>query len=394
MVAPVDHIDEGLRKWATVRELEIMDAIATHGSVRGAARAMGVSVRGTQRSMASLRKRAALHGYAPASDYTHEVPEPLVLKGVSTLYDAQGNVVQQWVKSQLDKSLARDAIEEWVSWLVQDAKGLAPIIPPPEISNDDLLAVYPMGDPHFGLYAWSQETGEDFDLAIAERLTTHAIDRLVSSAPNASTALIAELGDFFHADNKDSRTPQSGHALDTDTRWPKVMQVGLRAMIHCIKRTLEKHRLVIVRIVSGNHDPHSSFALALALDAYFHAEPRVKVDLSPSPFWYYRFGKVLIGLTHGDQCKPGQLPGIMAADRPEDWGLTKHRRFYTGHIHHRAAEDFPGLSWESFRTLAARDAWHQGRGYRSPRDMQCIAFHREHGEKERHICSVDMLEAA
>ncbi len=394
MVAPTDHIDEGLRKWATVRELEIMDAIATHGSVRGAARAMGVSVRGTQRSMASLRKRAALHGYAPEADLTKPVPEPLVLKGVSTLYDADGNVVQQWVKSQLDKSQAREAIEEWVSWLVQDAKGLAPLVPPPAISNDDLLAVYPMGDPHFGLYSWSQETGEDFDLEIAERLTTQAIDRLVASAPNASTALIAELGDFFHADNKESRTPQSGHALDTDTRWAKVMQVGLRAMIHCIKRTLEKHALVIVRIVSGNHDPHSSFALALALDAYFHSEPRVRVDLNASPFWYYRFGKVLIGVTHGDTVKPAQLPGIMAADRAEDWGATKHRYWYTGHIHHRKAEDFPGVEWESFRTLAARDAWHQGRGYRSGRDMHCIVIHRDHGARERHMCSVAMLEAA
>ena len=394
MVAPTDHIDEGLRKWATVRQAEIMDAVAAHGSVAAAARALGISLRGTRRSIEALRKKGAMQGIAPEADYTHEIPDPLVMRGVSTLYGPSGEIKLQWVKSQLDKTLAREAIEEWVSWLVQDAKGLAPAVPPPAISNDDLLAVYPMGDPHVGMYAWGLETGDDFDLEIAERHIMGAIDRLVTSAPNAATAVIAELGDFFHADNKDSRTPQSGHALDTDTRWPKVMQVGLRAMIYVIRRALEKHRLVVVRVVSGNHDPHSSFALALALDAYFHLEPRVKVDLSPSPFWYYRFGKVLIGVTHGDTCKPERLPGIMAADRAEDWGLTKHRYWYTGHVHHTSKREFPGVVQESFRTLAAKDAWHTGAGYRSGRDMHAIVLHREHGERERHICNVGMLEKA
>jgi hypothetical protein len=171
------------------------------------------------------------------------------------------------------------------------------------------------------------------------------------------------------------------------------MQVGLRAMIHVIRRALEKHTLVIVRIVSGNHDPHSSFALALALDAFFHAEPRVKVDLNASPFWYYRFGKVLIGVTHGDTVKPAQLPGIMAADRAEDWGLTKHRYWYTGHVHHTSRREFPGVVQESFRTLAAKDAWHTGAGYRSGRDMHAIVLHRDHGERERHICNVGELAA-
>lgn len=387
------HVDEALKQWATNREVQYIDAINACGSTHQVARELGVNIRNLQRSMSALRKRAALHGYAPESDYTKTVPEPLVLKGVSTLYGKDGDVKLQWVKSQLDRTMARDAIEEWVSWLIQDAKGLAPLVAPPTVSDDDLLAVYPMGDPHFGMYAWAQEAGDDFDLDIAERLTTQAIDRLVASAPPASTALIAELGDFFHADNKDARTPHSGHALDVDTRWAKVMQIGLRAMIHVIRRTLEKHALVIVRIVAGNHDPHSSYALALALDAYFHSEPRVKVDLSPSPFWYFRFGKVLIGVTHGDTCKPAELPGIMAADRASDWGETLYRYWYTGHIHHKSQSEFPGVVQESFRTLAAKDAWHAGR-YRSGREMQCIVHLKNYGEWQRHVCGVAMLENA
>lgn len=387
-------IDDALKQWATIRQAEFVDAVNEHGSFKKAAEALGVNCRTLERAIQSVRRKAALQGVAPEADMTKQVPDPLVMRGVSTLYGPKGEIKLQWVKSQLDKTLAREAIEEFVSWLVQDAKGLFQPTKAPEFANEDLLAIYPMGDPHFGMYAWAQETGDDFDVEIAERLTRAAIDRLVSSAPEASTALIAELGDFFHADNKESRTPQSGHALDTDTRWPKVLQVGLRAMIHVIRRALAKHKLVIVRIVSGNHDPHSSFALALALDAYFHNEPRVQVDLSAAPFWYYRFGKVLIGVTHGDTIKPAQLPGIMAADRAADWGLTEHRYWYTGHVHHQAVNEFPGVTHETFRTLAARDAWHTGKGYRAGRDMRCLVLHREHGEVERHRCDIGMLKAA
>lgn len=241
------------------------------------------------------------------------------------------------------------------------------------------------------MYAWADEAGDDFDLSAAERLTCAAISRLVDSAPPAETALIVELGDFFHADNSSNQTFSSHHALDVDTRWAKVMQVGLRAMVFCIKRTLEKHKTVIVRIVSGNHDPHSSFALALALDAYFSDNKRVTIDLSPAKFWYYRFGKVLIGTTHGDTCKPQDLPAVMATDKPEDWGQTKFRYWLHGHIHHEAKKEYPGVIVESFRTLAARDAWHAGMGYRAGRDMRCIVHHAEHGEIERHNCDISMI---
>lgn len=382
---------EKLKQWATPRQIEVIDAIIQHETNSAAANALGIGYETVKEHLKTLRKKAALHGYSPEHDLTATIPEPLVIRGVSTLYGADGEIKQQWVKSQLDKTLVKEAIEEWVNWLVQDAKGLAPIVPPPTVSNDDLLVVYPMGDPHYGLYAWAQETGEDFDLVIAESVTKAAIDRLVASAPAASTAIIAELGDFFHADNKESRTPQSGHALDTDTRWPKVMQVGLRSMVYIILRALEKHQRVIVRIVAGNHDPHASFALALALDAFFASDSRVSVDLSAAVFWYYKFGKVLVGLTHGDTIKPSQLPGIMAADRAKDWGDTEFRYWYTGHVHHQSVNEFPGVVHETFRTLAGRDAWHAGKGYRSGRDMCCIVLHRQFGEMDRHRCGIAQL---
>ena len=378
--------------YATERQAEIIKAYEEHGSHRKAAKALGIGKSRVAEVLQVVSKRAAMSGYAPESSMTKTVPAPYIVKGVSTLYDKNGNVAAQWVKSQIDKDQAFQAIKEWIESLSKDIKGASRLVEVPKTSNTDLLAVYPIGDPHFGMFAWAEETGDDFDLKIAERLAMGAIDHLVSSAPDADTAIILELGDFFHADSNDARTPRSGNSLDTDTRWAKVMQVGLRSMIYTIQAAMKKHTNVIVRIVKGNHDPHSSFALALSLHAFFSNNPRVKVDLSPSPFWYYNFGNVLIGSTHGDGIKAQQLPLIMAADQHYLWGATKHRFFHCGHIHHDDKKEFPGCIVEYHRTLASRDAWHTAAGYRSGRDMKCIIYHKKYGERIRYTCNVDMIE--
>lgn len=394
MTKSTDAIDLALLPHATEVQQRYIHAVNAAGSISGAARVLGVNKKTILVALAGVRQKAAMAGLAPDHNMVHTAPDPFVVKGVSTLFDDQGQVRMQWVKTKLDQARAAETIKTFVDHLVQDARGLSPIIAAPAYVDSDLLVVYPMGDPHFGMFAWAAEAGDDFDLKIAEQLTCAAIDRLVSSAPAAKTAIILELGDFFHTDNSNNQTLRSGNALDVDTRWAKVMQVGLRAMVHCVKRALQKHETVIVRIVKGNHDEHSSFALALALDAYFSLDPRVTIDLHPAVFWYYKFGQVLIGSTHGDTCKMRDLPAVMAADRAKDWGDTTQRYWYVGHVHHDEVQEYPGVKCESFRTLAARDAWHNGQGYRAGRDMRAIVHHRKYGEIERHRCDIAMLQAA
>lgn len=385
--------DDRLREWATPRQLEILDAIAKHGSQRKAAKPLGMNSRSIERAMASLRRRAALQGYSPTHDMTRTVPDGFAVRGVSTYYDQEGKARGQWVKSQLDAEQAERIMRDFAATLADSVKGLAKISKSPKYADDDLMCVYPAGDPHFGLHAWWQDAGEDFDLKIAEELTMAAIDRLIASAPAAGTALLLNLGDMFHADNQ-KNVSASGHQLDVDGRWPKVQQVGLRAMIYCLQRLLEKHQKVIFRINRGNHDGNSSYGLALMLSCFFHDEPRVEIDLSPAASWYYRFGKVLIGSTHGDTIKGPNMMAIMAADRPKEWGLTEHRYWYVGHVHHQDVKEYPGGVVEYFRTLAARDAWHAGQGYRAGRDMRLIVLHKDHGEIERHRVDVGMLREA
>ena len=89
----------------------------------------------------------------------------------------------QWVKSSMSSAMAEEAIRTFINDLAKGIKGASPKIAQPKHADKDLLAVYPMGDPHIGLYSWAKETGEDFDLDIAKQLTLGAVDRLVESSP-------------------------------------------------------------------------------------------------------------------------------------------------------------------------------------------------------------------
>jgi hypothetical protein len=370
----------------TERQQQYMDAVAEHGSARKAAVHLGVH----HTAISHALKRAARKGQAPGH-FVSGVAPGFTMGKVTVQRGPDGTVERTWERQSPEAQGLKAFLTTLEARFSAEAVLPAPIVPAPTGADSDLLAVYPLGDPHFGLYSYAAETGEDFDLDIAERLTKNAIDRLVSAAPNAAHGLLLNLGDLYHADDSRNMTPGHGNVLDVDTRYSKVMTVGLDAMIHCTMRLLEKHEQVTVWNIPGNHDPHASFALALAMNQHFRNEPRVTVDMSPALYRYMAFGKNLIGSHHGHGAKGADLPLIMATDRAADWGATEHRVWHCGHVHHKSLKEHPGCVVETHRTLAAKDAWHAGKGYRSGRDANVITYHRTWGEVQRTRVDVGML---
>lgn len=358
---------------------------------RSAAKALGKNPRTVERMLKVIKRQAELRHYSPQHGMHDPLSEIETLTGRSRYIKPDGTPGGVWIKSKVDEQIRAQRMAEWIDRLAEDVKPLPPIAAPKSQDND-MLAVIPMGDPHFGMYSWAEETGDDFDLGTADRLTRGAIDRLVSLAPPAAECLLINLGDFFHADNTTNATPASHNALDVDTRHDKILQVAEDCIVYCIRRLLTKFGTVHFWSIPGNHDPHCASPLSRILRAYFRNNPRVKINVKAGKFAYMRFGKNLIGSTHGDGPKLADLPLLMATDRPEDWGKTEYRYWYTGHIHHRSAKEYPGASVEAFRTLAGKDAWHAGKGYRSGRDMCLIAHHRQFGEVMRLRADIAMIE--
>lgn len=320
------------------------------------------------------------------------VPDPKRAVRISTLYDQQGKVAQQWITEKPEDAQREYAWRELAADLAKDIPRAKPV-KAPKATDADLLAVYPVGDHHMGMLAWGHETGGgDWDIEIAERTLEQASSFLIETAPKAEQALIAFLGDFMHYDSWAAVTPAHGNLLDADGRFPKMVRASMRAMRRMIEHALNKHQKVHVIVEIGNHDPASSIFLMECLASLYEKEPRVKVDTSPSHYHYFEWGALLLGTHHGHGSKPDKLPSIMAADRSEAWGRTKFHHWITGHIHSDSRKDFPSCVWESMRVLAPVDGWAAKQGYRGYRDMKAIIFHREHGEVSRHTVTPGMFE--
>jgi hypothetical protein len=159
-------------------------------------------------------------------------------------------------------------------------------------------------------------------------------------------------------------------------------------MMDVIELALAKHETVLVRNLPGNHDPHASIALTVALACFYANSERVTVIDDPSDFFYHRFGTTLIGANHGHKMRPTDMAMHMASTQKQHWGETKHRYFYFGHIHHETAKEVAGVRIESFQSLAARDAYAASHGYVSGRSLVGITIDRHAGEIGRHRISL------
>lgn len=253
----------------------------------------------------------------------------------------------------------------------------------PEYHDDDLLTVYPIADAHIGMMAWGKETGEDYDTAIAVDRLRNWIGRAVDASPASAEALILDVGDLTHADDQTNQTPRGKHILDVDTRHFRTLDLTIAALAYAVEYALRRHARVTVKILPGNHNPTSFMAVLFALAERYRNEPRVTVLKVPGEFFVQRFGKCLLAAHHGHGGKPERIVMFLADEYGEDWGQTKHRFLFTGHLHHHKSADIGGCTWEQLRAVTARDAYSIGVAYTARSQLQAITYHRDRGEIQR-----------
>ena len=324
-------------------------------------------------------------------DSGNQVSVGELLKGSSTLYDEEGNIKLQWVKSDVEKQtildMLKELVDDYATNLPQFEKTPCEAIH----TSKDLMAVYPLGDPHIGMKAYKEEAGEDWDLEKSQKVFCGIFDRMVKTTPSCDRAVIVNLGDYFHRDNVAGVTERHRHSLDTSGNYSMMVDTGFKIMLQMINSALEHHKTVEVITAIGNHDDTGAMFLKAALNHMYANEPRVIIDASQSTFSYFKHGKCFFGVHHGHTCKAAKLPLVMATDKAEDWGSSQHRYWLTGHIHHDTKTEFSGCSVESFRTLAAKDNYAHSGGYRAGQDSKALVIHKDYGEIERHTINIGQL---
>lgn len=385
-------IDPELKRWATETQSKYIDAVNEHGSGGKAATALGVNKSAVNHSLQAVRKKAAMAGYSPEHAMTHTAPDPYVVKGVSTLYGDDGQVKAQWVKTTLDSEqfeIAKMAALDALAAEVVRVEALSA----PHDTIDNLCNLYTMTDCHVGALAWHKEGGADWDVKIAERILTGCFERMVSSAQPAKTCIINQLGDFLHSDGLLAVTPTSGHILDQDGRFSKIVGAAIRILRRLVDLALLKHETVTVIMAEGNHDMASSVWLRHMFKALYENEPRVTVNCSEIPYYVHQHGEVMIAFHHGHMKKMDGLPLLFAAQYPTIWGGTTKRYCHTGHRHHVEEKEHSGMKVIQHPTLAARDAYAARGGWLSEREATAISYHSKYGQVARVTVTPEMMEA-
>lgn len=386
-----------------------VSAVERHGGKAAAAAALGWTRSKVQRHMRRAAERGllgplkAMDGYmlksiaSNASDgsWVKQVKEPGAVfapidghsvKGESALVDAEGRIIQKWVKTREDADRTA-ALSSAIHDEFSQYKGYAKLIRPPKETNANLCNYYPIVDPHIGAMSHGRETGESNDLKIGVGRVGSTLQRLIGESPPADTGVIINTGDFYHADDQRNVTPASGHQLDVDGRSHKVKWAGVNMLRTTIDLALQRHKRVIVKNLKGNHDPESALWLNISLGLFYSNEERVEIDTEDAnnDHFFHLFGVNYTGATHGHTMKPDRMYVMMAEDNPEYWNASLYRWCIFGHIHHETKKQIGSLICESFSQPVPRDSFAHSHGYRSGSAMQSITLDKYDGESGRVI---------
>jgi hypothetical protein len=316
------------------------------------------------------------------------------VKGISTLVNAEGGKIVEWIKTTEDAAAQAASMEATIAALKEDLPRAEPV-PVPLGGNANLLNQYTVTDLHFGMLSWAEETGADYDLKIAEQLLLDWFAAAIVQSPNASTAILCQLGDLLHHDAHISVTPTHAHVLDADSRLQKMIRVVIRTMRRVIAMLLDKHQRVHIIMADANHDPAGGAWLREMFAAFYENEPRVTVDSSASTFYVYEFGQTSLFYHHGHKRKINSIDGVLVGKFREIFGRTKFSYAHLGHLHSDELKSAPTtMKVERHETLAAPDAFAANGGWLSGRSAKVITYSKHFGEVGRITLTPEMVQGA
>lgn len=235
-------------------------------------------------------------------------------------------------------------------------------------------------DIHFGRLTWEEESGNNYDIKIAEKLVTKVLDELLSYTKLFPIKkILLPLGnDFFNVNSK-SNTTVNGTPQQEDTRWQKTFRRGRELAVKIIE-TCSQIAPVDVMIVKGNHDEEKTFYLGDSIFSWFHNNSDVSIDNRAMGRKYYLFGKNLIGFTHGSEEKLDRLPSLMPTEVPDLWAKSTEREFHIGHKHSKIeTKEENGVVVRTLRSLVAADAWTFDKGFGGLRAAESFVWDSERG---------------
>ena len=373
----------------TEYQKQVVEAYLKSGSYRGAATILGKD----PSNLRKLVKQLEAQGDVPWQSAA-PVPAHLTVGKTTVQYDADGNVIQEWRRQYPTLELMQQVVDGLCEQV--KGKGKVPKSKKSKKTGEDILFEIDLFDAHVGMYADERETlDSDYNCDIAAQRMVEAAEALASRANNPAKCVLVFGGDMLHVDDRNNRTPASGHALDADSRYHRIVNYIIAACRECVDIAARVAPQVEVVVLEGNHSPHSELWLARVLEAYYSKCKNVKINTNPNPRKHIIWGDNLLLWSHGDKIAAQKWALIIAAEFAKEWGATKYRHLKCGHVHHKKTiapvviDEQSGLVVEYLEALCATDAWHAGAGFvGSQKGASAFEYHKTEGLLTRHFKTV------
>lgn len=314
------------------------------------------------------------------------VAEGFALKGYSEFTKTEhGTPI--WLKTVK----AEQDYWQGIAEAIQTVEPVSNVPIPTGLPDGDIIPWLQIGDAHIGMLANEEETGADFNVEIGEREICAAAAELIENAPPCKRLVINDLGDATHYETFKAETEASGHSLDQDTRYWKMVRAYIRITRFIVDRALEKAETVDYICNQGNHSRSNDIWIAALVEALYGQTGRVNVLRNESPFIAYRMGKTLVVVHHGDKAKPEKFRDVASTDFSTDWGECEFIYLDGGHVHHSQRKELAGCLFESWNNLAPRDKYAHDGGWRSKQCMSLVLRSRTYGEIGRQVMPIERV---
>ncbi|MCD7034319.1 hypothetical protein LRR81_08735 [Metabacillus sp. GX 13764] len=213
-----------------------------------------------------------------------------------------------------------------------------------ELQRKQLLEV-PFFDSHFGIsdFEYYRETQDD------------TIDLITSRHWEEIMFTIGQ--DMLHTDNFRGQTANG--TLIESVNVPNAWRDSKRFYYPMIEEALQHANRVKIVYSKGNHDESAAWYFVQMLKERY---PQVIFDDSFEERKIHTFGKVFIGLTHGDKARKN-LHNLFPVEFPTQWAQAATREVHMGHLHVEDGKDHFGMMVRTLATRNKTDKWHKDNGF-------------------------------
>ena len=293
--------------------------------------------------------------------------------------------VKAWLekkKEVFDKKLLEQTIQTYKAKLSKPVSKINYIK-----SKSGNIAVINVYDAHLNKLCWGKETGTDYDFKLAEKWYRQVVMELISKVMRSKPEkLVRVIGnDLNNTDNSKSTTtawtPQTNNLT-----WKDAVVRIYHIHFHMIDE-ISKLLPVDLIVEPWNHDQDFVYQLGVALEIYYHKNPNVNVDNSPSSRKYVEHGVNLLGFTHWNNEKDNQIGMLMLTENKDKLANKKHIEMKRGHTHGKKKlisniwNEINGVEINTTWSISWTDTWHHDKWYTgNKRQWEASIYNKDTGK--------------